>query len=71
LRGAWTFASERGAFPAGLAPRIAAGDRVRGAYGDDEYSCLVALKDTYDPTNLFRLNQNISPSRATATPALA
>ena len=32
---------------------------------------LVALKDEYDPENLFRRNQNIKPSRATGEPALA
>jgi FAD/FMN-containing dehydrogenase len=34
---------------------------VRSAYGD-KYERLVALKDRYDPTNLFKLNQNIAPS---------
>jgi hypothetical protein len=37
-------------------------DRVRSSYGEEKYSRLVALKDRYDPTNLFRLNQNIKPS---------
>lgn len=36
-------------------------DRVRLAYGDDKYERLKALKRTYDPTNFFRLNQNIRP----------
>ena len=36
-------------------------DRVRAAYGE-KYDRLVALKDEYDPTNLFRLNQNVKPS---------
>ena len=37
-------------------------DRVRAAYRPATYDRLVALKNEYDPTNLFRLNQNIAPS---------
>src|SRR5215207_1056159 len=36
-------------------------ERVRVAYGSDKYERLVALKNAYDPANLFRLNQNIAP----------
>ncbi len=36
-------------------------DRVREAYGEPTYERLVALKRAYDPTNLFRRNQNIRP----------
>jgi FAD/FMN-containing dehydrogenase len=36
-------------------------DRVRAAYGEN-HARLVALKNEYDPTNFFRLNQNIRPS---------
>jgi FAD/FMN-containing dehydrogenase len=36
-------------------------DRVRAAYGATKYERLRALKRKYDPTNFFRMNQNIVP----------
>jgi FAD binding domain/Berberine and berberine like len=38
-------------------------NRLKEAYGAEKYERLVALKDRYDPTNLFRLNQNIRPTK--------
>jgi FAD/FMN-containing dehydrogenase len=35
---------------------------ARASYGEDTYRRLVSLKDDYDPTNVFRLNQNVEPS---------
>jgi FAD/FMN-containing dehydrogenase len=37
-------------------------DRIEQAYGEAVYQRLVELKNRYDPTNLFRLNQNIQPT---------
>jgi len=36
-------------------------ERIKAAYGVN-YDQLVGLKNKYDPTNLFRLNQNIKPT---------
>ncbi|MFC1574841.1 FAD-binding oxidoreductase [Gemmatimonadota bacterium] len=36
-------------------------DRVQSAYGES-FHRLVQLKNKYDPTNFFRLNQNVRPS---------
>ncbi|MBA3614651.1 MAG: FAD-binding oxidoreductase [Actinomycetota bacterium] len=41
-------------------------DRVRAAYGAN-YERLLDLKGKYDPTNLFRLNQNIPPPTEAAS----
>src|SRR5262249_49195461 len=38
-------------------------ERVRSAFGPEKYRRLVALKDKYDPDNVFHMNQNIPPTR--------
>lgn len=32
-------------------------------FGATKYERLVALKDEYDPENVFRMNQNVRPSK--------
>ena len=38
--------------------------RLRASYGEEKFARLVALKNQYDPDNVFALNQNIPPSAA-------
>jgi FAD/FMN-containing dehydrogenase len=38
-------------------------ERVRSFYGDEIYDRLVAIKDRWDPANVFCHNQNIRPSK--------
>jgi FAD/FMN-containing dehydrogenase len=36
-------------------------ERIKATYRNN-YERLVAIKNSYDPTNLFRVNQNIRPT---------
>jgi FAD/FMN-containing dehydrogenase len=70
---------EQEAWVSGLAAELADGDpgvytgflgdegeeRVRAAYPGATWDRLAAIKARYDPDNLFRLNHNIPPARAT------
>jgi FAD binding domain/Berberine and berberine like len=44
-------------------------ERVRDAYPGATWDRLAAVKATYDPENLFRLNQNVPPAMPGQTPA--
>jgi FAD/FMN-containing dehydrogenase len=41
-------------------------DVVRDSYPEATYARLQQVKDRFDPTNLFRFNQNIAPSASAA-----
>ncbi|MPZ18499.1 MAG: hypothetical protein GEV06_11380 [Luteitalea sp.] len=45
-----------------LGPGSTGPAQTRAAYSQATYLKLVALKDTYDPDNIFRFNHNIPPS---------
>ena len=42
--------------------------RVREAYPGSTWERLAAVKARYDPTNVFRLNQNVPPASAPERP---
>ena len=46
-------------------------ERIRAAYPGATWDRLANVKSTYDPSNLFRLNQNVPPARAKADGSVA
>ena len=42
----------------------ASAERVKAAYAPEDFERLIALKDRYDPQNVFRFNRNMAPSKA-------
>jgi len=47
----------------GLDAAITGPHLVRAGYSEKNYRKLVALKDKYDPANVFRFNHSIVPSK--------
>jgi hypothetical protein len=43
---------------------------VKSGFGEEKYQRLVSLKDTWDPTNVFRSNHNIPPTGWTPEPSV-
>jgi FAD/FMN-containing dehydrogenase len=41
-------------------------EHVRAGFGSEKYARLAALKEQYDPGNLFRINPNITPAHSAA-----
>src|SRR5215212_2186567 len=39
-------------------------EAIKAGFGDDKYARMVAVKDKYDPDNVFKSNTNIPPSAA-------
>jgi FAD/FMN-containing dehydrogenase len=68
MRGARRFAAAIEPFASGVYVNTLSDEGEEGlehAYGADRLRRLVTLKDRYDPENVFHLNHNIRPSRAT------
>jgi FAD/FMN-containing dehydrogenase len=64
-RGAWSAMqpwSDGGAYSNYVEGGAEGANRIREAYGPETYERLAELKRKYDPTNFFRVNQNISPA---------
>lgn len=64
-RGAWTAMqpfTDGGAYSNYVEAGAEGAARITAAYRPETYARLVALKNQYDPTNFFRVNQNIAPT---------
>lgn len=46
---------------------LSTGEDVHSAYQDARFQRLAAIKAQYDPSNLFRFNQNIPPAEESAS----